>query len=112
MFRKRKPFGDCDFSPAVIKDVVTEEVRVGTSVVNVERVVDCSLDEYMQRHPICMEDYSLEEQLRAGVPLKEIPCSTMLDSTDVEDYEVNQYAESELLSQLNSISEKEDSINV
>ena len=41
-----------------------------------------SIDEYRERHKIPDEEFTLTEQLDAGVPLKEIPCGTLLDSND------------------------------
>ena len=60
-----------------------------------------SLNDYFNANPIVYVDLSLDEQLQAGVKLDEVPCSTLLDSTDNLDYDVNDTAEQLVLDKLN-----------
>lgn len=60
-----------------------------------------SLNDYFNANPIVYVDLSLDEQLQAGVKLDEVPCSTLLDSTDNLDYDVNDTAEQFVLDKLN-----------
>ena len=74
-----------------------EEIVNGTSVVK-EVIVPMSEIDFHQRHPISHEEYTLAQQLRAGVPVKEVPTSQLLDSGDNLDYDVNDIAEEKRLS--------------
>lgn len=49
-----------------------------------------SIDVYRERHKIPDEEFTLTEQLDAGVPLKELPCGTLLDSNDPTQIPINQ----------------------
>lgn len=61
-------------SPGTVVEVFeTDSKRTLSSV---------SIDVYRERHKIPDEEFTLSEQLDAGVPLKEIPCGTLLDSND------------------------------
>lgn len=81
-----------------------EEIVNGTSVVK-EVILPMSEDDYHQRHPIQHEEFTLAQELRAGVPLKEVPTSTLLDSGDNLDYDVNDVAEEKVLSALEEAEE-------
>lgn len=101
VFRRReKGFYLPPVSPPVIREVVTNEVVENGCTLMRESVVTRSNSEWFDNHPVSKESYSIDEQLRAGVPLKEIPCSTMLDSDDNLDYEQNEYAEQQILDEL------------
>lgn len=64
-----------------------------------------SIDEYRERHKIPDEEFTLTEQLDAGVPLKEIPCGTLLDSNDPTTIPLNP---EEVLNSLTPSSEPEN----
>lgn len=64
-----------------------------------------SIDEYRERHKIPDEEFTLTEQLDAGVPLKEIPCGTLLDSNDPTQININP---EEVLNSLTPSSEPEN----
>lgn len=64
-----------------------------------------SIDEYRERHKIPDEEFTLTEQLDAGVPLKEIPCGTLLDSNDPTQIPLNP---EEVLNSLTPSSEPEN----
>lgn len=99
-FRRRK--NRVSINPPVhIQELTTTSfVENGVSV-NKECVEVLSPSEYFNRHVIQTEEYSINEQISAGVSLKDIPCSTRLDSPDNLDYDVNETAEEELLKTLN-----------
>lgn len=82
-----------------------EEIVNGTPVVK-EVIVPMSETDYHQRHPIQYEEFTLAQEVRAGVPLKEVPTSTLLDSGDNLDYEVNDIAEEKVLDALEQTGEK------
>lgn len=48
-----------------------------------------SIDDYRERHKLPDEDFTLTEQLDAGVSLKEIPCGTLLDTNDPTQIPIN-----------------------
>lgn len=73
-----------------------------------EVLEDVSVKEFFVANPITMVDLSLDEQIQAGVKLDEIPCSTLLDSTDNLDYDVNDTAEQFVLDKLNEENKKEN----
>lgn len=79
----------------LVKSVVDGHERSQEVLENV------SLNDYFNANPIVYVDLSLDEQLQAGVKLDEIPCSTLLDSTDNLDYDVNDTAEQLVLDKLN-----------
>lgn len=108
VFRRRKSgFYLPPVSPPVIREVVTNEVVENGCTLMRESVVTRSDKEWFDTHPIPTENYSIDEQVRAGVPLKDIPCGTMLDSDDNLDYEQNEYAEQQILEQLTKEDNKE-----
>lgn len=82
----------------------TSVVQNGVNV-SMESVSILSPSEFYSRHPILKEDYSIGEQISAGVGLKDIPCSTRLDSSDNLDYEQNETAEEQILEALNKESD-------
>lgn len=55
---------------------------VKTSPDGVREVVLVSPDDYFVEHPISHEEFTLTQEISAGVPLKEINCSSLLDSTE------------------------------
>lgn len=64
-----------------------------------------SIDEYRERHKIPDEEFTLTEQLDSGVPLKEIPCGSLLDSNDPTQIPINPV---EVLNSLTPSSEPEN----
>lgn len=70
---------------------------VKTSPDGVREVVNVSPDDYFIVHPISHEEFTLSQEISAGVPLKEINCSSLLDSTE----EFSGDIESETLDTLN-----------
>ena len=77
------------------------EVVSGTPVVK-EVIVPMSVEQYHEKHPISKEDFTLAQELRAGVSVKDVPTNGLLDSVDNLDYEVNETAEETLLNALES----------
>lgn len=55
---------------------------VKTSPDGVREVVSVSPDDYFIEHPISHEEFTLTQEISAGVPLKEINCSSLLDSNE------------------------------
>lgn len=108
VFRKR-PHGFRFVSPPEppILDVVVNEKSDGVNVIRHEVVVARSVEEWHEEHPIPMEDYSIGQQIDSGVSLKDIPCSTRLDSGDNLDYPENENAEEKVLEVLS----KTDDVN-
>lgn len=102
VFRKRsKAFRLSSGCPVRIRDLRNVVSVVDGAELSQEVVTDMTIDDYIKVNPIVTEDFSLEEQIRAGVQLKDIPCSTMLDSSDNLDYEVNDSAEQFVLDKIN-----------
>lgn len=69
----------------------------GSAVVDVETnengqrsLVSMSTEEYLRKNPPPTEEFSLTEELRAGVPLKEIPCGNLIGSNDPVDNPVDE----------------------
>lgn len=87
-FRKRKP---------IIYSVGGSVVDVETDENGVRSLVSMSSVEYLRKNPPPTEEFSLTEELRSGVPLKEIPCSNLIGSNDPIDNPVN---EQEVLSNI------------
>lgn len=83
-----------------ILDVVYSSIIENGVSVNREVVLSRTPEEYLKDNPPPEEDYSINEQLAAGVPLKEIGISSRFDSSDNLDYPENDYAEETLLKQL------------
>ena len=72
---------------------------IGSSVVDVSEnedgrrsLVSMSVGEYFRKNPVSMEEYSLTEELKAGVSLKEIPCSNLISSSDPIDHPIDENA--------------------
>lgn len=55
---------------------------VKTSPDGVREIVNVSPDDYFIEHPISHEEFTLTQEISAGVPLKEINCSSLLDSNE------------------------------
>lgn len=72
----------------VITDVVVNDVR---NILDPSQEVDIPSP----------EEYSLENLLKSGVPLKEIPCGTLLNETDLAD--VSSFAISKLVGAINEM---------
>lgn len=79
-FRKRTI--PISYSPSSVIDVVDG--------VDGRTVVTTSIDNYRQNHPIPDEEFTLTEELQSGVPLKEIPCGSMLNPSDSLDVPINE----------------------
>lgn len=100
-FRKRPRDFRAPSSPPIIIRAV-EEVEDVVDGVPVQREVLVSLteQEYLECFPPATEDYTLLQQLQAGVSVKEVPSSSLLDSPDNLDYDENEGAEERILSEL------------
>lgn len=94
-FRKRKNI-PLSFMGSVDEVFETDSKRFLSSV---------SVDVYRDRHKIPDEEFTLSEQLDSGVPLKEIPCSTLLDTNDPTQIPLNP---DELLNTLTPSSESDN----
>lgn len=92
-FRKRKHSVFYQ-TPTRIVDVI------GDNDDSPRTMISSTPDEYLKKHPIEMQEYSLTQQLQAGVPLKEINCSHLLDSKDNLDYSQSETAEQTILDEL------------
>lgn len=83
-FRNRKGIysGSADYVP--IRDVRKVDVPTSNPNVSVSALVLDSVDtpDFHIRHPINMVEVSLQEMIQNGVPIKEIPCGSLLDSND------------------------------
>lgn len=107
VFRKRpKGFVSSFAEPELIRSLETIEEIVNGSPFKKEVLVPMSADDYHLKHPICHEEFTLGQQLRAGVPIKDVSTSTLLDSSDNLDYEQNEYAEEKVLEALENEEKK------
>lgn len=93
-FRKReadfKYFGSAP-SPVIY---LKKESKVQDDVTILqEQVVVSSVSDYNITHPVPMEEFTVAQQLEAGVSMKEIPVDGMLDSNDNLDYEEDKLQE-------------------
>lgn len=79
-FRKRSI--PVSYSPSSVIDVVDG--------VDGRSVVITSLETYRKNHPIPVEEFTLTEELKSGIPLKELPCGSMLNPSDSLDIPVNE----------------------
>lgn len=70
-FRKR----NCN----IVSSSSVSVVDVQTSQDGIRDSVCLSEDDYFEKHPIPQEEFTLEEQISAGVQLKQIPCETLLN---------------------------------
>ena len=111
VFRRRKN-GIPSKSVVIVPELVSSEVEENGVKITREVVVNRSPEDYFAKHPVPTESYSIGQQLQAGVPLKEIPCGTLLDSPDNLDYEINEIAEHKILDalekEIENKSEKKD----
>lgn len=87
-FRQRKPdfmyFGP-SASPVIY---LKKESKVQDDcTVLEEKVIVSSVSDYNLTHPVPKDEFTVAQQLEAGVSMKEIPVSGMLDSGDNLDYE-------------------------
>lgn len=105
VFRKRKPLYEVEEQPSIrmLKFVEIARKDGGSPSVR-EELVSLSLEDYHTLNPHPMEDYTIQEQLDAGVSLKET--SVNLDSNDNLDYPENDTAEETLLNMLTPKSEE------
>lgn len=101
-FRKRSPIIYDSSEVPFIRDLDKTEVNHNGIILENENLVIISPEEFHKKHPVPMQEFTLMDELEAGVNLREIPCGTMLDSDDNLDYAVNDTAEETLLKQLNS----------
>lgn len=101
VFRKRKS----DFVPPVSSSVPInvlesqEEIR-NNAIVRKEVVVSVTPEEFFDINPIPQDDFTLAQELKAGVSLKDVSSSSLLDSKDNLDYDVNDSAEEQVLDAL------------
>lgn len=107
VFRKRK----ADFVPPVTSPVPInvlesqEELR-NNAIVHKEVVVSVTPEEFFDKNPIPQDDFTLAQELAAGVPLKDVSTSSLLDSNDNLDYDVNDTAEERVLDALTQSADK------
>lgn len=80
-FRKREP---------IIYSAGGSVVDVETNESGQRSLVSMSATEYLRKNPPPTEEFSLTEELRSGVPLKEIPCGNLIGSNDPVDNPVNE----------------------
>lgn len=80
-FRKREP---------IVYSAGSAVVDVETNESGQRSLVSMSTEEYLRKNPPPTEEFSLTEELRAGVPLKEIPCGNLIGSNDPVDNPVNE----------------------
>lgn len=110
-FRRRNfssVFTSCSGCSSPILDVVNSSIVENGVCVNREVIVSRTPEEYLKDNPPPVEDYSINDQLAAGVPLKEIGVSSRFDSSDNLDYPENDYAEEKLLKQLQDLDTNSD----
>lgn len=91
-----------------ISEVNTSSVVENGVTINMETISELTPVDFFSRHPVPMEEYSINEQISAGVNLKDIPCSSLLDSPDNLDYDQNETAEEQILSALKQEATKND----
>lgn len=107
VFRKRSagfaPPAGCSTPIYSLEKV--EEIVNGSSVIK-EVIVPMSEDEFHLKHPISHEEFTLAQELRAGVPVKEVPTSSLLDSGDNLDYDINDSAEEKIFDVLQKAEQK------
>lgn len=93
-FRHRKP--DFKYISAASSPVIylkkESKVQDDCTVLE-EKVIVSSVSDYNLTHPVPTEEFTVAQQLEAGVSLKEIPVSGMLDSGDNLDYEEDKLQE-------------------
>lgn len=108
-FRKRPLYFRAPAAPPIIIRAVEEVEDVVDGVpVQHEVLVSLTPSEYLERFPPVQEDYTLLQQLQAGVSVKEVASSTLLDSPDNLDYDENEGAEDKILSELEKEVDKID----
>lgn len=93
-FRQRKPdfkyFGSASSTVIYLK----KESKVqDDSTVLEEKVIVSSVSDYNLTHPVPTEEFTVAQQLEAGVSMNDIPVSGMLDSGDNLDYEEDKLQE-------------------
>lgn len=87
-FRKRKAdfkyFGSAP-SPVIY---LKKESKVQHDVTILqEQVIVSSVSDYNLTHPVPTEEFTVAQQIEAGVSMREIPVNGMLDSNDNLDYD-------------------------
>lgn len=93
-FRQRKPDFKYFGSPVspVIYLKTESKVQDDTTVLE-EKVIVSSVSDYNLTHPVPREEFTVAQQLEAGVSMNDIPVSGMLDSVDNLDYEEDKLQE-------------------
>lgn len=92
-FRKRAPITYSSGSS------VLEVVEVESDGFQHRDIKRISEEESAELHPVDMEEFSLSEQMRSGIQIKEIPCEHLLDSNDPLSHQID---ETEVLKQITS----------
>lgn len=93
-FRRRK--ADFKYFGSVSSPVIylKKESKVQDDVTILqEQVIVSSVSDYNLTHPVPTEEFTVAQQLEAGVSMKEIPVDGMLDSNDNLDYEEDKLQE-------------------
>ena len=101
VFRKRpkgfcSPPSDCLIVHSLEQVIESSENGVLTK----EVIVPMTETEYLHKHPPIMEEFTLAQELAAGVSVKDVPSAGLLDSPDNLDYDINEIAEESILSSL------------
>lgn len=108
VFRKRKEgFVPSVSSPVPINILETQEELRNNALVHKEVVVTVTPQEFFEKYPIPFDDFTISQELQAGVPLKDVSSSSLLDSKDNLDYDVNDIAEERVFEALTQSDNKE-----
>lgn len=93
-FRQRKADFKYFGAPASPVIYLKKESKVqDDSTVLEEQVIVSSVSDYNLTHPVPREEFTVAQQLEAGVSMNEIPVNGMLDSGDNLDYEEDKLQE-------------------
>lgn len=108
VFRKRKSdFVPPVTSPVPINVLESQEELLNNAIVHKEVVVSVTSEEFFDKNPIPLDDFTLAQELAAGVSVKDVSTSSLLDSNDNLDYDVNDTAEEIVLDALTQSVDKE-----
>lgn len=101
VFRKRPKGFKPISSPSVpINILETQEETRNNQIIKKEVVVSVNESEFFERYPIPHSEFTLAQELAAGVSVKDVGTSGLLDSSDNLDYDINDVAEEKVLNAL------------
>lgn len=101
VFRKRpKGFMPISGASVPINVLETQEETRNNQIIKKEIVVSVTENEFFEKNPISHHEFTLAQELAAGVSVKDVSTSGLLDSQDNLDYDVNDVAEQKLLDAL------------